>query len=125
MYTLLSSPSIIASSPEFPSPSTTSILNSPKGVRHQSLYDTVSGQSSVDRFLNLSKVDARTGKHKPSLPVAPETVLTNRWNRQIKRKREVNGGTDYNEDEDVKLMETGLVVPSRRNETLPDSVCDL
>ena len=115
--------SIIASSQEFPSPSTTSTLNSQKGVRHQSLYDAVASQSGGDRFRNSSRVDARTGKHKTSRPVAPETVLASRWSRQVKRKREANGGADGNED--VKLMEAGLLVPSHRNEALPDSVCDL
>jgi len=116
-------PSIIASSPDFPSPSTTSALNSQKGIRHQSLYDAVTSQSGGDRFRNPSKVDHRTGKHKTSRPVAPETVLAGRWRRQVKRKGGVDGDVDDNED--VKLMEVGLGVPSHRNETLPDSVCDL
>ena len=115
--------STIASSPEFQSPSTTSTLDSQEEARRQSVYDAVASKSSGDRFRNHSKVDARTGRRKTSRPVAPETVLANRWSRQIKRNGEAVGGADDNED--VALMKAGLVVPSHRNEALPDSVCDL
>jgi hypothetical protein len=54
--------------------------------------------------------------------VPPESVLASRWRRQTKSSGD--GGDDdiQRENEDVKLMQAGLIVPSHRNEALPDSV---
>jgi hypothetical protein len=85
------------------------------------VYDAVAGQAYQDRFLDASHVIKRTGKHRALRPNPPETVLASRWRRQRKRNRKGDLIDDDDED-DVKLMKTGLVVPSHRNEALPDSV---
>jgi hypothetical protein len=89
-------------------------------VRSQSLYDAVAKRSRADRFLNPSSVNQRTGKHHSTRHAPPETVLADRWRRQLKRSREDDATDD--ESEDIKLMKAELVVPSHRNEALPNSV---
>lgn len=86
------------------------------------MYNAVSGQAYQDRFLDPSHVIKRTGKHRALRPNPPETVLASRWRRQRKRNRKGDLIDDDDEDDDVKLMKSGLVVPSHRNEALPDSV---
>jgi hypothetical protein len=86
------------------------------------VYDAVAGQTYQDRFINSSLVIKTTGKRRALRPNPPETILASRWRRQRKRNR--NGDLIENDDEedDVKMMKAGLVVPSHRNEALPDSV---
>ena len=101
-----------SSESESPSPSLPSSPEPRKEVRYQSLYDAVADRSRKDRFLNPP-----SSKTAPSRAAAPETILASRWRRQLQRS-----GENVLEDEDVKLSEAGLVVPSDRNEGLPDSV---
>ena len=49
--------------------------------------------------------------------VPPETILASRWQHKLRRAGVVKQDID-----DVKMMQAGLVVPSLRNEALPDSV---
>lgn len=88
-------------------------------VRHQSLYDAVAKKSHADRFLDQSNAK-KSGKHRSARSAPPETVLAERWRRQVKRNR--GGDVTDDENEDIKLMKAELVVPSHRNEALPNSV---
>jgi hypothetical protein len=108
------------SSFDTPSPSLTTSSEPPKQVRYQSLYDAVADRSKADRFRDPSKVDPRTGKHPYTRAAAPESVLAGRWRKQTKRTgKEVE---EEEEDVGVKMARAGLLVPSHRDEALPDSV---
>lgn len=93
----------------------------------QSLYDAVARGSQPDRYLRRPKVDAETGKLNSRKPVAPEQVLANRWQRQLKRIGKQNSDEAGNKDDDeidqnTKLIQNGLALSGERNDALPDSV---
>ena len=119
-------PTVIIGSPsESPNPCITLNpgLRKERAGRHQSVYDAVAGKSRHDRLLNPSDGNKRR-KRSSSRAAPPESVLASRWHRQLKRLREEDDDVDEDPDDDVKkLTQAGLVVPSRRNEALPDSVC--
>lgn len=112
----------IDSLPGSPSPSTVSTASTRstrKETRHRTLYDAVARKSREDRFLNVSKVNKQTGRHSATRAVGPDSILAYKWRTQAK----ANGkGDEELEDLDVRLMQAGLVVPSQRNDALPDSV---
>jgi hypothetical protein len=91
-----------------------------KRKRHQTLYDAIADRSRHDRFVNPNKYDKKTGKHQPTRPAPPESILASRW-RQQKKYHAGNGGID-NEDENVELSRAGLSLPTAWNDALPDSV---
>jgi len=90
----------------------------PKERKDQSLYDAVADRSYYDRFINPTQYDRRTGKHRTTKAVAPESVLLDRIQQKLKRK----GERIQAEDVDTTLSQLGLAIPSERNEALPDSV---
>ena len=98
------------------SPTTTTSTPTTPLRRKQTVYDAVARKSGHDRFLYSSKSISKTGKFVHTHAVPPETILASRWQHQLRRA----GVAD--EIDDVKMMQAGLVVPSQRNEALPDSV---
>ena len=117
--------STIDSLPGSPSPSTVSTVSTRstrRETRHRTLYDAVARKSQEDRFLNISNVNKQTGRHSATRAVGPDSILAYKWRRT---QAKANGkGDEELEDLDVRLMQAGLVVPSQRNEALPDSVGD-
>jgi hypothetical protein len=92
-------------------------------IRIQSVYDVVAGRSLLDRFAPTAIEERAPGKsRRPPLlldTAPPEDVLGYRWRGQTGKKR----ASDVDDDEeDIKLMQAGLIVPSERNAALPDSV---
>jgi len=119
---------IASSESSSPSASTASFIPVKRPRQNQSLYDAVAGNSREDRFLN-SHVVRRTDRPRTSRTVPPETVLAYRWRRNRQAKRDDDKDEDeeleelmVDEDEDVKMMQAGLLVPSDSNEALPHSV---
>lgn len=116
---------IASSESSSPSASTASFILVKRPRQNQSLYDAVAGNSREDRFLN----SRRTDRPRTSRAVPPETVLAYRWRRNRQAKRDDDEDEDEeleelmgDEDEDVKMMQAELLVPSDSNGALPHSV---
>jgi hypothetical protein len=88
----------------------------------QSLYDAVARRSQPDRYLRRRKVYPRSGRTAGGRPVAPEEVLASRWQRQLQRLGEEDGGDDEEVDKGTKMIHSGLALSGEREEALPDSV---
>ena len=64
-------------------------------------------------------------RNKTARAVPPESLLAHRWRTQAGRARTnpvVVESDTGEEEEDVKMMLAGLIVPSHRSDALPDSV---
>jgi hypothetical protein len=92
--------------------------NTKKNKRRQTLYDATAERSRKDRFVDLHGRDRRTQKPVSTKPVSPDVILSSRWQRALKRQK----ADIESDEEEVRLMQAGLVVPSERHEALPDSV---
>lgn len=121
---------IASSKSSSPSASTASFIPVKRPRQNQSLYDAVAGNSREDRFLK-SPLVRTTARPRTSRAVPPETVLAYRWRRNRQPKRDDDEDEDEDEeleelmgdeDEDVKMMQAGLLVPSDSNGALPHSV---
>jgi hypothetical protein len=121
---------IASSESSSPSASTASFIPVKRPRQNQSLYDAVAGNSREDRFLK-SPLVRTTARPRTSRAVPPETVLAYRWRRNRQPKRDDDEDEDEDEeleelmgdeDEDVKMMQAGLLVPSDSNGALPHSV---
>lgn len=84
--------------------------------RQQTIYDAVARKSCRDRFLYSNKSISKPGKYVHTRAVPPETILASRWQLQLRHAGR------HEEIDDVKLMQAGLVIPSQRDEALPNSV---
>ena len=117
----MSPPTIASSESSSPSATTASFIPVEGPRQNQSLYDAVAGNSREDRFLNSLLVRGTTDRPGTSRAAAPETVLACRWRRNRQAKRDDDEDEDeeleelmVDEDEDVKMMQAGLLVPSDR-----------